>query len=443
MPSLKFDLGDVWQDSKDILKDAWMLWKDPSEAPPAIRNLPLAFMTLKDNQNNVVGVFVPELYEIALINGLKAQQEEKAWLLAHPGAAIDLQNPPPFYYELHRADDTPKTPFELSVLPVNYDDNVQSSKDAIIKRAEEEFAYRIQKGQPLPPVADKYQIKSDYLKNLHLINLNAGVPRHVQLNILNPAAKTTMKDRVFHYTAQRAALILTAIAALTVTASTPLWFGVAAIGVILAEWCGKEFSTYSAAEATMRNLSSIFAKDFLWGDKISAKKTLKTVALLGALGVATYAVAGFAWAGVAGLSIWNAAAGNAMAGTALLGAKYLLAGFVSGLAAVSTFAGGLEGQRFFWGLGIWDKQIDFSIEKTIAPLNKKAVLEQSLTNCQRELEQALDQSYQPVVRREFTQLRDRLKTSTVAQQPAANDGIRPQVAEDAQKGRRRSPRVST
>ncbi len=427
MPRLVFDLGDVWEDSKEILRDAWLLWKEPKEAPPSIRNLPLAFMPLKDNQNKDYGVFVPELYEIALVKGLKVQQEAAAWLLANPGASIEAQKAQPFYNELYKADGTLLTAFELAVLPVIYDDNVQNSKDPIIKRAEEEFTYRIGKKQPLPPVVDKYQIKSDYFKKLNLINLKAGVPRHVQLNILNPADKTTTRDRVFHYTAQRVALILTAIAALTVTASTPLWFSVLALGVVLAEWCGKEFGVYGAAETSLRSLSSIFSKDFLWGDKISAKKTLKTVALLAALGATTFGVAVLGWSAILNLPWWGAAAGDGLFASAMLGHKFLLAGLVSGAGALMTFTGGLEAQRFFWGLGIWDKQIDFSKEKALRPLTKQVVLEQSLINCQRELELGLDKSCQPEVRREFTQLRDRLMVTTqLVPQPAvaANDEVK-------------------
>ncbi len=236
---LTFDLGDFWQDTKGQVQEAYMLWTDPKEAPPSVRRIPVAHYPLKDNNNNPVGTFAPEIYELACVRGLKAQQAEDAWNVLNPGAPIALKQTQAFYNELYKANGTAKTAFELAVLPVIFDDNNQESTNKVREIIAAEFLNRIQKDQPLPPTVYKYLTKSDYLKNLHLINLQTMGPRDVTVEVQNPANQTRFRDRAVHYFAQRTSLILTLVAALSVTASSPAWFVAAAMGALLAEWCGK------------------------------------------------------------------------------------------------------------------------------------------------------------------------------------------------------------
>ncbi|MBS0288161.1 MAG: hypothetical protein JSR17_12755 [Proteobacteria bacterium] len=434
MPRLVFDLGELWQDTKDILKLTYLFWTDPKEAPPVMRKIDAAFVPLLDAQDNIVGTFVPEFYEIARVanksHGLQAQQEEALWEQQNPRGTDAQRRQQPFYNKLYRADGTPKTAFELAVLPVAYSDFNRRSTLAVQKRIQDEFNYRIAKGQLLPPVVNKYQIVSDYLQNLGAIGLHAGGQRDVTLNINNPAIETTLIDRFTHYSAQRGALLLTILAVLGLTYTTPLAFAASALGVVLAKWCSEEFTTFGLGEVMLRDLRSIFSKDYLMGDKISAKKVLKTGVLLTALGIATIGAFWGAWAGTLGLGLWTTASA-ALNGTALTALQYGFAGFASAVAASCTFAFGAGAQRFFWGLGIWHKQIDFTNvpANAFAALGKdgpapKPSLTSKLAHWQEkfnELAQALPEKQRDAVLQagnQFTQLRDAVSQATAQEAKA-------------------------
>jgi len=427
MPRLAFDVGDLWQDFKTIIKDAYVLWVDPKEAPPTIRHYDIAFKALITKDNKTVGTFVPELYELAKVKGLRAQQEEAQWLKKHPKASAQQKKKQSFYAELYTSEGKAKTPFELSVLPVLYSDDNKKSARGIQKRVEDEFNYRIENGQPLAPTVYKYQI-DDYLKNLGLIGLKAGGPRSIKVNLINPAAKTTLIERAAHYMAQRTALILTMIAVLSLTYTTPLLFGATALGVVLAKWCGEEFGAFDLAENLMRDIHSIFSKDFALGDKISLKKTLKTAVLLSALGVAVYGVFFGSMAGLLALPVWQSAAAYITNASVLSALQYGVAGFASTVAALGTLVGGTIAQRFFWGLGIWDKQIDFSKEKAPKAESFKAKLEQKLAKWQHKFENefsanvANDKTYESG-RRQFTALKDLVRHAP-AEKVAENENRR-------------------
>ncbi len=375
MARLTFDLGDLYQDTKQMLSEFIMFLREPKEAPPVVRNIKSAHWILKDNNDNPVGSFAPELYELALVRGLIAQQEEDAFNAATPDATLAQKQNQSFYSSLYHADGTAKTAFELSVLPVIYSDYNNDSIEKIRAYIKPELVNRVQNGQPLPPLEYKYITKSDYLKNIGLINLKAVAPRDVTVDVENPAEKTTRRERAFHYIAQRASLVLTLLMVAALTASTPAWFMVAAMGVLLAEWCGKEFGTFGTAETLLRDLSSLFLKDFRWGDKVSLKKTIKTGILLAAVGsVALTAITG-AWAGVLALPLWNAGL-TGFAANALTALQFGTAGFAASAGGLMTFVGLKDAIHFFWGLGIWDKQIDFSKEKQLPALTKEAELKE-------------------------------------------------------------------
>ncbi|MBS0290147.1 MAG: hypothetical protein JSS07_08960 [Proteobacteria bacterium] len=354
------DIKELWQDCKETLAYTYLVWTDPKIAPPSIRTIDVGFVTLLDHQQRHYGCFVAELYELAKIGGLRAQQQERAWIEQNPSFDLQSKKQQPFYHSLYHGDDTPKTPFELSVLPIAYSDEDKRCTQKIQKHLEKEFNYRIKRNQPLAPVVFKYQIQADYLKFLHLLNLNVGNARSLKLNILNPQAKTPLIERMSHYAAQRAALILTLLTLLSISIVNPYLFSSTVICMILGKWCSDEFSTYGLVETLLRDIKSLFAKEFRWGDKISLKKTIKTLVLLGALSVYAYFGLQATWSTITGYAFWNNAG-------ALLGfTKYLLAGFASLLGAISTFVSGTVAQRYFWGLSIWDKHIDFTKEKPLS-----------------------------------------------------------------------------
>ncbi|MBS0288852.1 MAG: hypothetical protein JSS07_02285 [Proteobacteria bacterium] len=387
---LEFDFKDLWGsensegDIKKFYKNGHMMWTQPKEAPPVLRKQSLAFMCLKDNENNDVGTFIPELYELAKVGGTIAQQERDAWLKQHPGATPEDYRDQPFFNTLHKVENEKireKTPFELSVLNVVYNDEGVRKKAAAAARKIEahmtkEYLYRIKNNQFLPPYVAKFQIESDYLKNLDKIGLKAVRPRDVDLNLPNPGEKTPLLERAMHYGAQRMALISTMLLAVGVfVASGSIATGLfAALGVVLAEWCGKEFGMFGAAESVLRSLSH-FSAQFRWGEKISLKKTLKTAVLFTALAFATYGVVTGAWIGIMSLPWWSTT-GTGFSAVAMNVMQHGLAALVSGVAGVTTFMGGLESVVFFWGFGIWHKQIDFTKEQCLEiPSEEKHLLE--------------------------------------------------------------------
>ncbi len=376
-PRLTFDLGDFWQDTKNLINDTILFWAEPKEAPPTVRRITIAHQPLKD-----VGTFAPEIYELALVRGLKAQQAEDAFLLQNPNATLEEKQQQDFYAALYDADGEAKSAFHLAVLPVIYEDDNQMSSAKIREIVSEELNNRIAKDQPLPPTVYKYLTKSDYLKNSPYEVLG---PRDITVEIQNPADKTRLRDRFAHYVSnQPASLVLTLVAALAVTASTPFWFVVASMGVLLAKWCGEAFGTFGITEILLRDYKSLFSKEFALGDKISFKKTIKTAVLLASVGALSLAAFSASWAGVFSLPVWGLAQ-TGVAATLLTGLSYVTAGFVSGLGAIMTFAGAKEAIHFFWGVGIWDKHIDFSKEKQLAPLTKVVELRADLAREEKKL----------------------------------------------------------
>jgi hypothetical protein len=264
LPKFTNDLGEIWGDIKEMISQN-SFWY-PKEAPPSVRNVDLAFIPLLNDEKKVVGCFVPELYELAKINGLRCQAE----------------NP----------ESKRKTPFELAVLPVVYSDQDKKSYLPIQQRMTDEFNYRIEHGLALPPVVNKYQIKSDYLKGLSQIGLTAGSPRAIKLNLINPSEKTTQTERSLHYLAFWAALLLTLDQAYkssaTQTSSIAIPLMIAA--PLLTDWCGKEFSTCGTAEHLLREVGATKDNSPITVDKISLKKSLKSLLLLSATTAAAVGV---------------------------------------------------------------------------------------------------------------------------------------------------------
>ena len=349
MPRFVFDLNDIWQDFSEMAKEAYTTWTDPADAPPSIRTHDAAFVCLLDEQDSCVGVFVPELYELARVNGLIAQQQEENWLKTHPQmtrrnqASLEKQ---PFYSELY-TDGRKKSAFELAVLPIAYSDHDKKSAHLIEKYIEKEIYYRLEQGQALPPVVNKYQIISDYLKDLHLIHLKAGSCRSLKLNILNPKENTRKSERAVHYVAQRSAFLQTLLSAAAVVALTPLSLFTSSFRIILSEWCSKDSGLYGLAETLLREIKSNFSGEFSLGDKISLKKLIKSATLVTALGVGTVGIALSTWSHLLTLSLWGAKAFNLGFMPYL---KYAIAGYSAFLTGLSTFVGGGIGSTLFLGI---------------------------------------------------------------------------------------------
>lgn len=374
------DVTAIGSDLWNMLKGWLNVLFNPKEAPPTVRSPDLAFVTLFsikiENQKKVkdkpMGVFVPELYELARIGGLRCQLEKEV-----KGQIAEIK--PPFITLMNGKRE--KTPFELAVLPVDYSDDNEKSYRPIQKVVEEEFNYRIKYGLALPAVVYKYQIKSDYLRDIERINLMVDKPRHIKLNLLNPSDKTKLLERALHWTAQRIALLLTIVAAILIIPKIPIAYiapaftgvivTVAVLGIIIAEWCGKDFSTYSLAETLLREINSFSLKS-PERRSISAKKFIKTTLLLSTLLLSGAAAGAGAWFSFMGFH-WIVPEAMILA-KALMVTKYFLASTFAVMTALSTWIGGLAAQSFFWGIGIWDNQINFKQQERLSSLSERQIL---------------------------------------------------------------------
>lgn len=359
----KFDLLEIPSDLWGMLRDAFNLHASPKEAPPSTRKIPVGIVSILDNATPI-GCFSPDLYEMAKRGYLRCQREQN-----DPAEIINGRKPP--YITLNRADGTPKTLFELAVLPITWADNDPQAIKKIRKIIEDEFYSLKQNRINLPPLEYKFQIASDYLRFLpEKTGLKANVARDLELTLQNPADETPIHERVFHYLAQRSAMILTLVAALLIIPTTASYLPLALAGAVLANWCAKEFFTYDLVETLMRDIKSM---GYSSGQPISLKKTLKTAILMSAL-LATAAAVGYgAWYETLALPFFAAKSGI------LMGAHYALTGFVTFFAAAGTLVGGTVAQRFFWGLGIKYKQISFegdiSKDKPLPDLSERQALD--------------------------------------------------------------------
>lgn len=366
MPYLNFDLNEIWEDLINIFKDSITHWTELKKSPPHIRHIDASFVTILNKENTNIGCFVPYLYEIAMIHGLKAQHKEKQWLARQQYPKLQNIKKQSFYSTLYHPNGRRKSPFELAVLPIQYSDDDNKSFRNIQNRLENEINFRIENKKPIPPTIYRLNIKSDYLKNIQHINLYAGISRSIKLNILNPEKKTSRVERLMHYLVQVEALFLILIAMISITYSSFYLFLLNVLGTILAKWCAKQLGAHQLTETIYREAKSLFSKDFGIGCKISVKKAIKTLMLLGALLVSVYAALISGWHEVLTLPLWNSILNYYNQYYLLVNvSKYFLAGFSALMAALNTFVIGYVTQNYFWGIGVWDKQIDFTNEKEI------------------------------------------------------------------------------
>ena len=209
MPSIKNDLGELWGDFKESMKDYWTLLTDPKEAPPTIRKQDLAVARITkvvDGKTVDIGTFVPELYELALEGNLEAQFEEKEWKKLRRGDKREQ----PFYDRLFREDGTRKTAFELAMLSYVLTDGNDKALRKCEAAAQREFAHLKKHNLRLPLPIFKYRIKPDYLKNAQDQGLlEVAAVRDIKVNRSNPKIQLPVIETTAHYIAQRAAFIAT------------------------------------------------------------------------------------------------------------------------------------------------------------------------------------------------------------------------------------------
>lgn len=339
--AFKLGIYEVFQDIKDILAVEYLLLKDSSQAPPNNRNIHLGFVPLQRRTENGiedVGCFVPELYELAKVGQLRCQLEGNA--------------------ELLRADGTPKTPFELAVLPYIFSQNNKKSALPIEKHVVKEYQYRKEHGLPLPAPIYKYTIKPEYLRYIEReTDLIAQGCQGITLNLMNPEAETTKRDRRLHYIAQRSAYFLTLLAAFSATSmATPLVIASALMSTFLISLCANQFGMFGLMETMHRTIDWVTNKNSWTGSDITLARLAKTAVLLGVLVLPAYGAAVGAFEGVMALALPTLTAGSTLA--SVLGFAQLgLASFAAAIAGVGMFAGAADAQHFFWGLSIFDKQI--------------------------------------------------------------------------------------
>ena len=358
------DLGQIASDIQSMANGLYVQWTDPKEAPPTMRYIDIAFVPIVHRKSNKpMGVFVPDLCELAHIGGLKAQIEETDWMKSNPTATLAQKKQQPFYAQLYHPTGRRYSAFRLALLPVAYSDYDQKAILQIQKHVQTELKFRMNRGLTLLEPIYKYSVTPDYLRDLHILKMKAQGCRAIKVNLQNPADRTTLIERGIHYVAQRIAFFTTFAAAFTVAGlGLTSTAALAVVGTIMAKWCKDEFGTFDLAELLLREIGWLSTKKLREGEKISLKKSLKTTILVGAL-------LAYCGIGAAAYGAYQLIMGYSLPALSIMGytlplqqAQMALAGVVAASSGLAEFAGALGAVRFFWGADIWYKQIDFSKE---------------------------------------------------------------------------------
>ncbi len=345
-------------------------WK-PADAPPTVRELGMSYGTL-ERGGECVGAFVPEMYNLANAPEgglLECQVAEKQYETTEAFKAAK----PELYAQLHRADGTRKTPFELAVVPIS---NVgKEAIAAVTAHTQKEYYYRRDNALALPVAVSKYRIEPDYLKNIEASGLKLTGIYVEKINIDNPIDKLSKREIVFHYAGLWASFLLTVSASAALTLAgiiSPVVAGLAITGMFIAKKTVSDFAMFDLAEGLTRYSGWLLytpwkSKD---GYKFNFVNSVKTLAKLAGLGVAIYFAAVGAFAGIMALP-WVAGAGMA---AAQLG----FAGFFATLAGLTTLVGGLFTQSFFWNLSFVDNQVNVTKEMADALPTAQSVIKENI-----------------------------------------------------------------
>lgn len=345
------------------------------KSAPTTRNFDVAYVPLqrKDGGHLVdVGSFIPEYHVMAEAGMLPRQIKAQKFLdglddsITDKNALLKLKEEMPGTYKaLYHADGTPKSSFELSIIPFYEHDKLQR----VLSKT---YSWLKDRGYPWPHPISKIRVGDDYLARLEESSLsikndndapNAYQPtsgirstgiQSVFLSVKNQHQHATVREKVFHTVGPWLAWLVTLTATLSVLGiASWAMLAAAAVGTYIAVNCANQFDMFDKAESFYRDLGWILSEKYPTVGKLSRTNLAKTVVKAAALSF-------IAWsAGVA-------------AGSALLGLPFLewapaveagLAVFFGTIAAVGSFVGLSGAMRYIDGFSISDNQIDINPEE--------------------------------------------------------------------------------
>lgn len=315
------------------------------KAPPSRREVFSAHMLLgrRDEEGVLqpVGAFSPELYVMACAGKLAWQVEKNAARLNH-------------------ADGTPKTPFELAMIP-----EVTFSK--IQRYFRQAITFKDKRRATLPAPIYKLRIQDEFFGKLSETKLEPFATNHLptlddqKVNLRNRGELTTPFERFLHYATLWMTPFLAVFAGVEIAAS----FGWAFPSVLLpfalgylANYTGKAFATFDFAEFILRDLGWMFDKDYVWKGKWDFRKALQTSVYLGAAGYSVYAAATGTWAATMGASAWGGLAALGAPAMAVTALSMFTAGMVTLTAASLVWFGASYSMRYFVPFTFFNNTID-------------------------------------------------------------------------------------
>ncbi len=360
------------------------LWDRITDPAPTNRHVDFTYIEIY-RKNTLVGMFVPELYELAMTPHmpLKCQHEFNEWAKNREfssskakteSLAAERQD---LFLQLYRKDGTAKTAFELAIVPTK-------SQKEVAARMVKEYKFRRDQKWPLPTFVSKFRVAQDHLRDienagLHVKGDKMGILSTLlsyvwlkrnttalgvnsKINIPNPVEKMTNREIFLHYAGSWIAWLMTLSTAIAIVETaglasyaSPLGIGLM-IATYLAKKCTNDFYLFDLAESLHRSIGS---KDLSWKGKISWPKLLETGVYIAAVGIAIFFAAKTVWFDVLALPVTGLIElGLPVAMLNFM--HYGVAAVITGVTALMTYTGASYAQRFFWGLSVYDNQIPFT-----------------------------------------------------------------------------------
>jgi hypothetical protein len=330
-------------------------------APPSNRKVDQAYALLgRRNQNGdleCVGAFSPTLYIMAKYNRLPWQVENNAQYLNH-------------------ADGTPKTAFELAMIPAATNTDIEK----YLKKA---LTFSNKTRAKLPKLVNKMRIEEEFLPHLNAVGLvffeTDALPtfNDVKVNFRNRKHLTPMIERVLHFIAQKSTTPISFVVGMLIALELmPLGIPAALVGLTLgylANKCVQEFSNFGVVESLLRDAKWIFDKDYLIGANsfreflasLDFRKSVETGIYLAAAGFVNYMAVTSIWSSILGASAWGMAASIGIPAFVIAPVALASAAYLSAYAGYKVWDTASETFSYFWTFSCYKNAVDL---QEVAPV---------------------------------------------------------------------------
>ncbi len=365
-------LGGIQNVAKGLLPS---LPVDYDTAPPANRDITVAYAPLvrklADGTKVPVGSFLPEHYVLANAGTLRCQILETEWKAQAAAKKLPTtvaalkKDRPDLYKALYREENKKavrKSAFELAICP--------SHKQRTIELCiEKEYLFRRDRDLPLPAMVSKFRVGPDYLAHINEAGLELKeYPGNCKINIVNPTP--TRREKMLHTAGMYLSYLVTISASIAMLevmmlmgVTSPAILALGVVGTYLAKKTGNDFGLYDVAETVFRDVGYLTNKDLIKG-KFSLFNAIGTGIYMAAIGSAVFFAVTATWGTTLALPWALLAVKTGMGAGAIAAAQTAFAGLFAGVAGLGTLTGTAFTIRYFWGLSIYDNQIQ--VDKKVA-----------------------------------------------------------------------------